>query len=278
MTGPTTAARDILWLRRDLRLGDNPALLAAAATGAANAAAPSSPSTSGNRRRAAPGLPAARRAGGCGARCASLDDDLRRLGSRAARRARRPGPDVVAALARAGRRRTPWSGRRDSSRPKSPTTTALETALAGVGVEAVVVPQANLLADPLATRSRDGQAVHRLHPVLARAPRSRRARPACAGADGAAAGARRAVRRRSGRSRGRGAAPRWTTGLAERLAARRARRARPPGEPFWTVRSQAYASDRDRMDLDGSSRLSPHLRWGELTGAAGLARGRGHAG
>jgi deoxyribodipyrimidine photo-lyase len=30
--GPTTAPTTILWLRRDLRLGDNPALLAAAQT------------------------------------------------------------------------------------------------------------------------------------------------------------------------------------------------------------------------------------------------------
>ncbi len=26
-----------------------------------------------------------------------------------------------------------------------------------------------------------------------------------------------------------------------------------------------YAADRDRPDLDGSSRLSPHLHWGEVT-------------
>ena len=46
-----------------------------------------------------------------------------------------------------------------------------------------------------------------------------------------------------------------------------------PGEPEAHRRLEAfldgplagYAADRDRPDLEGSSRLSPHLRWGEVT-------------
>jgi deoxyribodipyrimidine photo-lyase len=58
-------------------------------------------------------------------------------------------------------------------------------------------------------------------------------------------------------------APDWSTGLAETWT---------PGEPSARARLQAfldeqiegYAARRDRPDIDGTSRLSPHLRFGEI--------------
>ena len=260
MTGPTTPLTTILWVRRDLRLCDNPALLAAAQTA---------------RYRDGALLPVyvweppASRAWAPGGAARwwlwrslqSLDGDLRRLGSRLLVERGDPVRVVAALAAQARAHAVVWTAGLESAEIAADE--ALEAALAGDCVEAIVVPPANLLAPGLPTRTRDGKPYTVFTPFwrarLAAGPPTRPlpapgALPAAPGApSGLAIAALEAE-----------AAPPWTTGFAD---------AWQPGEKgaharleaFLDGPLQAYASDRDRMDLSGSSRLSPHLHWGELT-------------
>ena len=140
---------------------------------------------------------------------------------------------------------------------------ALETALRTRGIDAQIAPQANLLADPLSVRTREGRPYTVFTPFW-------RARLA-AGAPAEPLPAPDALP----------AAPEGPTGVSLSQLEREA--VRPwaaefaavwrPGEAGARARLEGfldgpladYAADRDRPDLDGSSRLSPHLRWGELT-------------
>ena len=251
----------LLWLRRDLRLGDNPALLEAARR-------------AGGRRDG--GLlpvyvwePRERRAWAPGGAArwwlwhslGSLDGGLRELGSRLL--VERGDPvDVVAALARsAGAASVVWAEGLDPDELADDT--ALETALHSAGVDAVVTPQANLLAGPLAVRKKDGGPYTVFTPFW-------RARLAAGAPDEPAPAPAKlppappqprgvqldALRDESVRP--------WARGFSELWR---------PGEPGAHERLEAllagsladYAADRDRPDLDGSSRLSPYLHWGEVT-------------
>ena len=143
----------ILWLRRDLRLGDNPALLAAArkARDRGGDLLPVFVWEPPGRRTWAPGG-AARwwllRS------LESLDADLRRLGSRLL--VERGDPvDVVAALAAdLGAGAVVWAEGLEPD--ETADDAALRAALNSRGVEAIVAPQANLLAAPLSVRTREG--------------------------------------------------------------------------------------------------------------------------
>ena len=260
MASPTTAAPTILWLRRDLRLGDNPALLAAAqmARERGGTLLPVYVWEPRTRRAWAPGG-AAR--WWLWRSLASLDDDLRRLGSRLL--VERGDPvEVVAALARqVAAPAVVWSAGLEPDEVVDDD--ALRSALAATGVEAVVVPQANLLADPLATRTRDGRPYTVFTPfwrarLAAGAPDEPLPAPAALppapdSPPGLALAGLEAE-----------AAPPWTAGFAD-VWRPGERGAHERLESFLEGPLAAYAADRDRLDLDGSSRLSPHLHWGELT-------------
>ena len=250
----------MLWLRRDLRLGDNPALLEAAGRAARERGAllPVFVWEPRERRAWVPG-DAAR--WWLWHSLASLDADLRGLGSRLLVR---PGDpvDVLSALAaelRAGA--VVWA---EGLEPDELSDDAgLRTALGRAGVDAVAVPQANLLAAPLSVRKKDGGAYTVFTPFW-------RARLAAGAPDEPAAAPDSLP-----------AAPSHPAGLA--LDELHAEAVRPwadgfgevwrPGERGARERLETflhgplagYAADRDRPDLEGSSRLSPHLRWGELT-------------
>ena len=130
-------------------------------------------------------------------------------------------------------------------------------------MEAVVTGQANLLADPLAVRKRDGGPYTVFTPFW-------RARLA-AGAPDEPAPAPTALPPAPAEPAGvslddlRAEAVRpWSAGFGElwRPGERGAHRRL---EEFLAGPLADYATDRDRPDLDGSSRLSPHLHWGEVT-------------
>jgi deoxyribodipyrimidine photo-lyase len=258
--GPTSSASVVLWLRRDLRLGDNPALLVAAedARERRGGLLPVFVWEPRERRTWAPG----------GAArwwlwhsLGSLDADLRRLGSRLI--VERGDPvDVVAALAaRVGAGAVVWASGLEPDEVADDR--ALETALHASGIDARITPQVNLLADPLAVRTRDG----RPYTVFTPFWRARLAGPTPEEPLPAPTTLP--------------APPRQPTGPA--LAELEQEALRPwaaefaavwrPGEEGARARLERflerplgeYAADRDRPDLEGSSRLSPHLRWGELT-------------
>ena len=260
MTGPNTASTTILWLRRDLRLGDNPALLAAAqeARGRGGALLPAYVWEPPSRRAWAPGGAARwwlRRS------LDSLDGDLRRLGSRLLVERGDPARVVAALAEQVAASAVVWTAGLDPDEVADDL--ALEAALGGGGVEAIVVAQAGLLADPLAPHTRDGRPYTVFTPfwrarLAAGAPSQPLPAPdALPPAPDAPPGLALAALEAD-------AEPPWTTGFAAVWR---------PGEPaahqrlddFVSGQLGAYAADRDRLDLDGSSRLSPHLHWGELT-------------
>ncbi len=260
MADEVTTTPIVLWLRRDLRLGDNPAMLAAVRQA---------------RERGATLLPVhvweprSRRAWAPGGAArwwlwrslASLDDDLRRLGSRLLVERGDPA-EVVAALARqAAAPAVVWSAGLDPD--ETVDDGALRSALAAADIEAVVIPQANLLAAPLATRTRDGRPYSVFTPFW-------RARLA-AGAPDEPLPAPAALPPAPDPPPGLGlaafeaeAAPPWSAGFGE-VWRPGERGAHVLLESFLSGPLAHYATDRDRPDLDGSSQLSPHLHWGELT-------------
>jgi len=191
----------------------------------------------------------------------SLDADLRRLGSRLL--VERGDPvDVVAALAAdLATGAVVWAEGLEPD--ETADDAALRAALDAHGVAAIVTPQANLLAGPLSVRTREGHPYTVFTPywrarLAAGAPDEPLAAPAALppapkGPPGRALATLEAEAVRP-----------WSSGFAEVWR---------PGEQGAQARLDAllegplagYAADRDRLDLDGSSRLSPHLHWGEVT-------------
>ena len=217
MTPPQTT---LFWFRRDLRLGDNPALSEAIARAREDGGdlLPAFVWEPRERRRWAPG--AAGRWWLWNSLVA-LDGELRRLGSRLA--LGRGDPAVtLPELARAASAGTVvWAaGLEPDERAEDD---AVAATLAGSGVEAVVVPSANLLFDPDAIRTREGRPYTVFTPYW-RACLSEPAPVApLAAPEALPAGAGGAGRPRARRARGRG-----TEGVGRRvrrgLAAGRGRR------------------------------------------------------
>ena len=251
----------LLWLRRDLRMGDNPALLEAAGRAGAHEGARLLPVYVWEPRERRAWAPGGAARWWLWHSLRSLDGGLRQLGSRLL--VERGDPvDVVTALALSARAgAVVWAEGLEPDELADDA--ALEAALRSAGVDAVVTPQANLLADPLAVRKKDGGPYTVFTPFwrarLAAgapdepAPAPAKLPPAPAEPPGVPLDALRdeAVRP-------------WASGFSELWQ---------PGEPGAHERLEAflaeplagYAADRDRPDLDGSSRLSPHLHWGEVT-------------
>ena len=256
----STASPVILWFRRDLRLADNPALIAAidAADGLGATLLPAYVWEPRERRAWAPGG-AARWWLWHSLR--SLDGELSRLGSRLALHRGDPVDRVLALAEETAAVRVVWAEGLEPD--EAADDAALETALLACGIEAQVVKQVNLLADPLSVLTRDGRPYTVFTPYW-------RARLAAGPPEEPLPAARSLP-----------AAPQDPRGLS--LADLEPEAVRPwaagfgevwePGEPGSQRRLEAfldgpltaYAADRDRPDLEGISRLSPHLHWGEMT-------------
>jgi len=256
----------IYWLRRDLRLADNPALLAAAAAAEARHAQllPVYVWEPRERRRWAPGA-AAR--WWLWHSLSALDGELRERGSRLTVVDGDPTERIPGLAAAAGARAVYWAAGLEPE--EAADDEAVATALRAAGISAVVVPQANLLFDPAAVRTQAGRPYTVFTPFwracLAQ-PRPEPPLPApvalpAAPADSPAGDAASALRRLHDET----IRP-WSAGFAEVWA---------PGEAGAQARLTAfvsggrlpgYAEERDRPAVDGTSRLSPHLRWGELSG------------
>ena len=257
MTRPQTT---LFWFRRDLRLGDNPALCEAVARAREDGGdlLPVFVWEPRERRRWAPGA-AAR--WWLWRSLAALAGELGRRGSRLALGLGDPAV-ALTELARAANAGTVvWAaGLEPGERADDE---AVTEALAAAGVEAVVVPSANLLFDPAAIRTCQGRAYTVFTPYwracLSRPGPSAPAAPPEALPAAPTASAGIALEQLEAQTH-----KAWAAGFAE---------AWQPGEAgahLGLVRLlhgplAAYAEERDRPDLAGGSRLSPHLHWGELS-------------
>ena len=251
----------MLWLRRDLRLSDNPALLEAAARAERDGGGLLLPVYVWEPRERRAWAPGGAARWWLWHSLRSLDEALRGLGSRLL--VERGDPvSVVAGLARSTHAgAVVWAEGLEPDELDDDR--ALETAVRSSGIEAAPVRQANLLADPLAVGKKDGGAYTVFTPFW-------RARLAAGAPDeplpapGALPPAPDAPRGLSLDALRDEAVRPWAGGFAEVWR---------PGEPgaherletFLAEGLGSYAADRDRPDLDGSSRLSPYLHWGELT-------------
>jgi deoxyribodipyrimidine photo-lyase len=257
----------LVWFRGDLRVADNPALLAAAATGR-----PVVPVFAWDPATAGAWAPG-------GAARWWLHGSLERLGERLAALGsplvlrRGPAPAALAALAREtgadaafwNRRHEPWALAEEEE---------TRAALAAEGVEGAAAPgggaEGGLLRAPDAVATKAGGAYRvfgRYHRAHAEAPMPEPL-PAPAALRPPAGAARVAARAAASDHLGswglRPSAPDWAGGL---------RAAWTPGEAGAEARLEGflaralpgYREGRDRPGEDGTSRLSPHLAFGEVS-------------
>lgn len=248
---PTTPA--ILWFRRDLRLADNPTLLAALETG--RAAIPvfvvGDPSMGTNVNAGY----------GAGSRewlalsLAELDASLRSLGSRLVIRRGDPADALVRLARETGARMVFCVEGYDP--PTQATERRVRAALAENGVKLVTRPTSRLAVPREAVRNSQGGPYRVFSPYF-RAWRTMLARPrpldaperieapatfpASEPLPDAAPYAPDVTRYWSPGERG----------AAEKLAA-------------FVGRAPTYATLHDTLDAEGTSMLSPHLAWGEIT-------------
>ena len=265
MTMHSDGQTTIVWLRRDLRLAANPALVAAAglARGRGAGLLPVFVWEASGRRPTAPG--AASR-WWLWHSLTALEGDLRRAGSRLAVTAGAPARALVEAARASSAGTVVWAaGLEPGERADDE---AVSAALAAAGVVARVVASGNVLLDPAGPLTRESRPYTVFTPYwracltsLAMSPaggvapapgRLPQAPPKPPGLDLARLETE-AVRPWSARF-----TAAWRPGEAG-AGAQLAR--------FLDGAMVAYEDDRDRPDLAGTSRLSPHLHWGEITAA-----------
>ncbi len=248
-----------MWFRRDLRLSDNPALLEAVRRADADGARllPVYLWEPRERRRWAPGAAARWWLWNS---LTSLDGDLRRLGSRLALGEGDPLIALPALAIAAGAGLVVWASglEPDERRDDQELAAALTTA----GIEALVMPSVALLHDPAGPRTRQGRPYTVFTPYW-RACQSRGAPDeplaAPAGLPPPAASddlTLASLRREAVRPWAAGFEEAWRpgeTGAHDRLSA------------FLERDIATYAEERDRPAAQGTSRLSPHLHWGEVS-------------
>ena len=249
---PASAA--IVWFRQDLRLAGNPALKAAAAAG--GPVVPAYVWSPDEEGRWAPGAASRwwlRRS------LAALDADLRQRGSRLVLRRGEAAAVLLEIAAATGARAVLWNDRREPTAREQER--AVAEALAGAGVEARRF-NGSLLADPRALRNRQGKP-YRVFTPFWKALRELPEAPAPPAAPRRLAAPARWPRSDRLGDLGLPAAVDEAGGLAETWqpgeagAAKRLRR-------FLDRALAAYPGDRDRPDVEGVSRLSPHLHFGEI--------------
>ena len=247
----------LLWFRDDLRLGDNAAL-----HGAARAGAPVLPVYVLDEKSSEP------RALGGAARwwlhgsLAELDHALRACGSRLVLRRGAAEAQIAALAAESGAHKVHWS------RPFDPQMLArdarVEAALRKAGVRAEIFP-GNLLIEPRALTTKGGEPFKVFTPFWKALRACWRPGPRIPAPEPLAAPQRWPESDRLGAWALRPTHPDWAGGF----------RIWRPGEAgaqellvrFLEHRLKGYARDRNRPDLPGTSRLSPHLRFGEISAA-----------
>jgi deoxyribodipyrimidine photo-lyase len=255
-----SASPCIVWFRDDLRLSDHPALDAASQTGA-----PVICLYVFDEASAALDAPNARPLGGA-ARwwlAQSLRTLQKRLASVGAPLLLRqgPAPGIIADLARETMAGTVWWNE-IAQAPHRAVADQVAAALQEIGVASHRFP-GDLLADPASIRNKDGRGLRVFTPFWRRvqalgappgplpAPKVLRPVPDVAG------DVIESWRLEPAR-------PDWAGGLRESWT---------PGELSGQERLEefldsgvaGYASERDRPDRAGTSRLSPHLRFGEVS-------------
>ncbi|MBR0849473.1 deoxyribodipyrimidine photo-lyase [Bradyrhizobium diazoefficiens] len=243
----------IVWFRDDLRLSDHPALHAAARTGAPVICLYVLDDAAGR----APG----------GAARWWLAQSLRALGAEIVRRGgtltlrRGPAARVIADLAReSGAAAVYWNG--VAQAPHRAVEQQLEAALAKAGVASQGFP-GDLLVPPAAIRNKEGRGLRVFTPFWRRvlalgdppkplpAPKTLCAGPGIA-SDTLEDWKLEPVK------------PDWAGGLHDTwMPGEAAARARL--RDFLKTAARGYVGDRDRPDRQGTSGLSPHLRFGEIS-------------
>jgi deoxyribodipyrimidine photo-lyase len=243
----------IVWFRDDLRLSDHPALHAAAKSGAPVICLHVLDETAGRP----PG----------GATRWWLAQSLRALGAEIAARGGslvlRKGaaasviPDVVR---ESGAGAVYWNG--VAQAPHQAVEKQLEAALAKLGIGSQSFP-GDLLVEPSAVRNQEGRGLRVFTPFWRRvqalgdppkplpAPKALRPAPKLA-SDALESWRLEPVK------------PDWAGGLRQSWKPGEAS-ARTRLRDFLGSAVRGYAAERDRPDLDGTSRLSPHLRFGEIS-------------
>ncbi len=243
----------VVWFRDDLRLSDHPALLAAAKTGAPVVCL----------YVLDDGLA---RPPGAATRW-WLAQSLRALGAAIAARGgslvlrKGPAARIIPDVAReSGARAVYWNG--IAQAPHQAVESRLAAALAKLGVDSQSF-SGDLLAPPSAIRTKEGRGLRVFTPFWRRvlslgdpakplpAPKQLRPAPMIAGD----------VLESWALEPGK---PDWAGGLRETWTPGEAS-ARTRLRDFLEHAARAYVGDRDRPDRDGTSRLSPHLRFGELS-------------
>ena len=246
----------VLWLRRDLRLGDTPAMAAALEQRRPLLPVAVWPTPGGR-----PWHPGAAGMWWYWHSLRALDEQLRRMGSRLTVVGGDPGRALVRIAAEAGAATVVWAAGLDPGERADDDTVA--ATLRAQGRAARIVAPAALIHEPERLPTAAGRPYTVFTPfwraLLARVrppaplapPRVLPAAPKVLESVPLPALRSRAVRHWAD-----GFAAVWTPGES----GARAMLAR-----FLDGALDSYAVDRDRPDLEGISRLSPHLHWGELT-------------
>jgi len=244
----------LVWFRADLRLQDNPALKAAAEAGAVAPVFVWSPEEEGAW---APG----------GASrwwlhhsLAALDADLRARGL-ALTVAAGPAARVIAELAQAvGADAVHFARRVEPEAAAQEERVAAALAEAGVAARAF---DANLLYDPDAVRGREGKPYRVFTPFWTRCGELAPPAPPC-GAPGELRRAPRQAKSLTLEALELRPRIRWDAGLEEAFVPGEAG-ARAALKRFLGGGLEGYRDSRDRPSAPGTSRLSPHLHFGELS-------------
>ncbi|MFH1343654.1 MAG: deoxyribodipyrimidine photo-lyase [Pseudomonadota bacterium] len=252
----TPASPRIVWFRDDLRLSDHPALHAASSTGAPVICLYVLDET---------GNPQLRPLGGAARwwlaqSLRALHASLASLGSRLVLR-QGPAPEVIAALAReTGAAAVFWN--EIAQAPHRAVADQVAASLQAIGVAGHGFP-GDLLAAPLSIRNKDGRGLRVFTPFWRRVqslgdpPKPLPAPTKLAPAPDIASDRLETWRLEP-------SDPDWAGGLRESWK---------PGERSAQARLNAfletgvagYCLQRDRPDRDGTSGLSPHLRFGEIS-------------